>query len=99
MLLGPPLQLNDVDKLVVLKRLDQFNQWCSLDDERTCQRCGRRLTGRDLVVVGGTRGCGPLRVICPTRLCNSIPLDWIRSRKIESTIDSGLDEIAEPCAA
>jgi len=30
-----------------------------------------------VLVVGGTRGTGPLRLVCPTRGCHSIPMDWV----------------------
>jgi hypothetical protein len=76
MSLLPLMELSDGDKLDTLRRLDQFRQWRSLDDKRYCLCCGNLLTGRDVYVVGGTRGTGPLRVICPTERCNSIPMDW-----------------------
>ena len=70
------LELSDSDKLETLRRLDQFRKWRALDDQRFCLCCGNLLTGRDIKVVGGTRGSGPLRVICPTDRCNAIPMDW-----------------------
>jgi hypothetical protein len=69
--------LSDTDKLQVLRRLDQFRQWQSLDDERFCLVCGRLITGRQIQAAGGTRGNGPLRLSCPTKQCNSIPMDWV----------------------
>lgn len=73
----PPIELLDPDKLHILRRLDQFRAWQSLDDKRYCLSCGKLITGREILVVGGTRGSGPLRVICPTRGCHSIPMDWV----------------------
>ena len=29
------------------------------------------------MIVGGTRGTGPLRLICPTERCHAIPMDWV----------------------
>jgi hypothetical protein len=75
--LSPPVILSDADKLDVLRRLDQFRQWRSLDEKRFCLVCGKIITGRQIQVAGGTRGNGPLRVSCPTERCNSIPMDWV----------------------
>jgi hypothetical protein len=72
-----PIELSATDKLEVLKRLDRFRKWSSLDEQRYCLVCGRIIKGREIYVVGGTRGTGPLRAICPTRGCHSIPMDWV----------------------
>jgi hypothetical protein len=69
--------LSDVDKLEALRRLDQFRQWRSLDEKRYCLVCGKLITGRQILVTGGTRGNGALRLSCPTERCNSIPMDWV----------------------
>jgi len=69
--------LTDADKLEVLRRLDQFRQWRSLDEKRYCLVCGKIITGRQIQVAGGTRGNGSLRLNCPTERCNSIPMDWV----------------------
>jgi hypothetical protein len=70
-------KLSDNEKLEVLRRLDQFRQWSSLDEKRYCLVCGKLITGRHIQVAGGTRGNGPLRLTCPTTSCNSIPMDWV----------------------
>ena len=75
--LSPLTRLSDDEKLEVLRRLDQFRQWHSLDDERYCLVCGKIIAGRQIQVAGGTRGNGALRVSCPTQGCNSIPMDWV----------------------
>jgi hypothetical protein len=72
-----PIELSPADKLQVLQRLDQFRKWQSLDEKRYCLICSKVISGRDIYVVGGTRGTGPLRLICPTRGCHSIPMDWV----------------------
>lgn len=77
MALSSPITLSEVDKLDVLRRLDQFRQWRSLDEKRFCLVCGKIITGRQIQVAGGTRGNGPLRLSCPTEGCNSIPMDWV----------------------
>jgi hypothetical protein len=72
----PPVKLSDEEKLATLQRLDQFREWHSLDDRRYCLSCGALITGQQIQMVGGSRGTGPLRAICPTRNCRSIPMDW-----------------------
>jgi len=69
--------LADDEKLELLRRLDQFRHWQSLDEKRYCLVCGELISGRQIQVDGGTRGNGPLRLSCPTETCNSIPMDWV----------------------
>ena len=69
--------LADDEKLELLRRLDQFRRWQSLDEKRYCLVCGELISGRQIQVDGGTRGNGPLRLSCPTETCNSIPMDWV----------------------
>jgi|SRR5438093_731748 hypothetical protein len=77
MALLPSIQLPDPEKLAALQRLDQFRKWTSLDEKRYCLVCSTIITGREILVIGGTRGTEPLRVICPSLGCHSIPLDWV----------------------
>ena len=77
MTLSSPVNLSDADKLDMLRRLDQFRQWRSLDEKRFCLVCGKLITGQQIQVAGGTRGNGPQRLSCPTERCNSIPMDWV----------------------
>jgi hypothetical protein len=72
-----PIELSDQDKLTILQRLDQFRKWRSLEEKRYCLACGQIIEGHAIQVVGGTRGTGPLRIVCPTRGCHSIPMDWV----------------------
>ena len=65
------------DKLDLLRRLDQFRRWHSLEDKRYCLICGRIITGHQIQVVGGTRDNGALRLSCPSDCCNSIAMDWV----------------------
>jgi hypothetical protein len=71
------MAIDPTDKLSALRRLDQFRKWSSLNDRRRCLRCGRIIKGEEIELVGGERGCGPLRARCPTDGCDSIPLDWV----------------------
>ena len=70
-------KLSDEEKLGVLRRLDQFRKWYSIEEKRYCLVCGKLISGRQIQVTGGTRGNGPLRLSCPTERCNSIPMDWV----------------------
>ena len=72
-----PIELRATEKLEILQRLDRYRKWVSLDDKRYCLACGQIIDGREIFLVGGTRGTGPLRLICPTRGCHSIPMDWV----------------------
>ena len=74
---SPQSILSDADKLDVLRRLDQFREWHSLDDKRFCLVCGKIVNGGQIQINGGTRGNGPLQLNCPTERCNSIPMDWV----------------------
>ncbi len=71
------IKLSDEEKLEVVRRLDQFRRWHSLEEQRYCLVCGTLISGRQIKVGGGTRGNGPLRLSCPTERCNSIPMDWV----------------------
>ena len=72
-----PAQICDEEKLKLLRRLDQFRDWHSLDDERYCLTCSKIINGHEIQLVDGTRGNGPLRPACPTELCDSIPMNWV----------------------
>jgi hypothetical protein len=77
MALLDPIKFSEREKLDVLQRLDHYRKWRSLEEKRYCLVCGKIIAGHDLQVIGGTRGTGPLRVICSTRGCHSIPMDWV----------------------
>ena len=97
MTLSSPVNLSDADKLEMLRRLDQFRQWRSLDEKRFCLVCGKIITGRQIQVDGGTRGNGPLRLSCPTERCNSIPMDWVLpTDEILARVERLLAEEREP---
>ena len=72
-----PIELSAADKLEILQRLDRYRKWHALDEKRYCLGCAQLLDGHGVLVVGGTRGTGPLRLVCPTRGCHSIPMDWV----------------------
>ena len=70
------IEVQAEDKLRWLRRLDGGRGWESLDDHRVCRCCGKTFTGRQVQLVGGTRGHGPVRFVCPTPTCPSTPADW-----------------------
>ena len=72
-----PIELSDAEKLEILQRLDRYRKWPSLDEKRYCLACAHIIDGHDIMVVGGTRGTGPLRLVCPTERCHAIPMDWV----------------------
>src|ERR1041384_4714925 len=72
-----PLQLPPEDKLDVLRYLDEFHYWHSLDDKRRCKRCGRIITGRQMIVIELQGRRGKLHLQCPTVACISTPSDWV----------------------
>ena len=72
-----PLQLLPEDKLDVLRYLDEFHYWHSLDDKRRCKRCGRVITGRQMLVIELQGRRGKLHLQCPTVACTSTPSDWV----------------------
>src|SRR5947207_15505445 len=71
------INLSDEDRLDTLQRLDQFRHWHSLDEKRYCLVCGEIITGRQIRVIMDTRGNRLLRVICPTKHCDSMPIEWV----------------------
>jgi len=83
-----PIRFNTDDKLLVLRRFDRQGGWTSLDDRRFCLRCEREFSGRQIDIVGGTRGRGRLRLLCPTDGCNSTYEDWVRARSSEKPVFS-----------
>src|SRR3984893_10633235 len=73
----PELNLSEDEKLRTLQRLDQFRKWSAVYDKRYQRCCGKIVDVRSIKIVGGSRGLGPLRVVCAPERCESIPMDWI----------------------
>jgi hypothetical protein len=72
------VELSDEEKLHILRRLDQFRQWRSLDEKRYCLVCGEIITGREIQVIRDIRGKKSERLACPTKDCSSIPMEWVQ---------------------
>jgi hypothetical protein len=68
--------LSAEEKLELLKQLDRWRGWTSLDDKRLCLGCGRLFSGHEVEFVNGAAQ-NTTEVHCPTHGCQSIPLDWI----------------------
>jgi len=71
------LQLSPEQKLRLLKQLDRWRQWRSLDDQRLCLGCGRLINGHEIEVIPAAADNGDAELHCPSEGCQSIPLDWI----------------------
>ena len=93
----PPTELSEKEKLEILQRFDRFRKWRSLDDKRYCLACAKIITGQGIQVIGGTADSSPLRVVCPTPDCNSIPLDWVLPTS--EVLAKLASESGEQCAA
>lgn len=70
--------LCDEEKLHILRRLDQFREWHSLDDKRYCLVCGELISGRQIHVIKDAFGKERQRVACPTKNCKAIPMEWVQ---------------------
>ena len=70
------IEVKAEDKLRWLRRLDGGRGWESLDDHRLCRCCGKTFSGRQLQLVGGTRGHGPGTICLPDTELPSTPADW-----------------------
>ena len=77
MTLASTVKLSDQQRLEILRRLDQFREWHSLDEKRYCLVCGEIITGREINVLRATRANSPLRIACPTEHCNAMPMEWV----------------------
>ena len=70
------LQISVEEKLKLLNQLDRWREWKSLDDRRLCLGCGRLFNGHEVEMIT-SEGDSTVELHCPTRNCQSIPLDWI----------------------
>src|SRR5438552_1305536 len=71
------INLSDEDRLHTLQRLDRFRQWHSLDEKRYCLVCGEIITGREIQVTMDTPDNRSLCLICPTKHCDAMPIEWV----------------------
>jgi len=71
--MSPHLQSDD--RLSILRAMDQFRSWSSLDDRRFCILCAKTFTGRQIEITE-CRGV-QYELHCPTQGCNSRPHQWV----------------------
>jgi|SRR5581483_2786456 len=71
------VKLSDAEKLHILRKLDQFWEWHFLDERRYCLVCGEIITGREIQMIESRCEGIPPRLICPTKDCNSVPMEWV----------------------
>lgn len=71
------LNLSDGERLRVLRALDIFHPWSSIDAQRFCRRCGEMISGRQILIYSSWQDQRPGRLECPTKGCLAVPLDWI----------------------
>jgi hypothetical protein len=85
-----PLRLDPADRLIVLRRLDRFRKWQSLDDRRFCRCCHKLISGRQIEVVeviDASAQDEPWRLACPTTDCPSSVEDWVYPNEIAQPPD------------
>ena len=71
-----PIELPDAEKLH-LQQLDRYREWHSLEEKRYCLVCRNLISGSQIHVVNEGSETSPLRLVCPTMGCPSIPMDWV----------------------
>jgi hypothetical protein len=71
------VKLSPEEKLEILRRLDEFHFWHSLDDRRMCRECGHSITGWEIQVIEGKHPRDRMRLQCPTEGCVSSPSQWV----------------------
>jgi hypothetical protein len=79
-----PTRLSSEDKLDLLRYLDEFHFWHSIDDKRFCKRCGRSITGRQILVMELQGRRGQMRLQCPTVGCVSTPSEWVYADPVQA---------------
>ena len=82
-----PVRLDPADRLILLRRLDRFRKWQSLDDRRFCRCCHKLISGRQIEVIDATTQDEPSRVACPTTDCPSTVEDWVYPNEIAQPPD------------
>jgi hypothetical protein len=85
--LSSPVRLDPSDRLILLRRLDRFRNWQSLDDRRFCRCCHKFISGRQIEVIDATAADEALRVACPTTDCPSNVEDWVYPNEIAQPPD------------
>ena len=95
-MLSEPIFLSPEEKLEILRSLDIFHPWESLDETRICGRCGQVFAGHDIKVFGAARTEGGMRLECPTEGCLSVPIEWILMESSDETPSGQAQESPHP---
>ncbi|HEV8423258.1 MAG TPA: hypothetical protein VGQ40_07930 [Chthoniobacterales bacterium] len=74
--------VSPAERLRLVREIDIFHPWQSLDEKRFCRRCGGTFRGAEIKVVSAQDGTG-YRLECPTEGCPSVPIEWIIVEAIE----------------
>jgi hypothetical protein len=72
-------------KLRLIREIDIFHPWQSLDEIRYCRRCGQTFSGHEIKVVTAEDGTSH-RLECPTEGCPSVPIEWILVEGLEKQL-------------
>lgn len=84
--MASPVRLDPADRLILLRRLDRFRKWQSLDDRRFCRCCHKLISGRQIEVIDVTAP-EAWRLACPTTHCPSNLEDWVYPNEIAQPPD------------
>ena len=82
MKMASPVRLDLADRLILLRRLDRFRKWQSLDDRRFCRCCHKLISGRQIEVIDASPQDEVFRLACPTTNCLSDIEDWVYPNEI-----------------
>jgi len=82
-----PVRLDPADRLILLRRLDRFRKWQSLDDRRFCRCCHKLISGRQIEVINVTAADEAWRLACPTTHCPANVEDWVYPNEIAQPPD------------
>jgi hypothetical protein len=74
------------ERLILLRKLDPFRKWESLDDQRFCRCCHKFISGRQIEVIS-TPG-EQVRLTCPTPNCSSTVEDWVYPNEVAQPPDA-----------
>jgi hypothetical protein len=80
--MASPVRLDPADRLILLRRLDRFRKWQSLDDRRFCRCCHKLISGRQIEVIDVTAPDEAWHLACPTTHCPSDIEDWVYPNEI-----------------
>ena len=87
--MASPVRLDAADRLILLRRLDRFRKWQSLDDRRFCRCCHKLISGRQIEVIDASPQDDVFRLACPTTNCLSDIEDWVSAMKLRNHQISG----------